>query len=69
MVKNLPANTGDAGFDLWVRKRREWQPILGLPKNGQPIFSSIFAREVPWTKEPGELQSMGSQKGPTRLSD
>ena len=55
MVKNLPANTGDAGFDLWVGKRREWQPILGLPKNGQPIFSSIFSREVPWTKEPGEL--------------
>ena len=23
--------------------------------------SSIFAREIPWTEEPGSLQSMGSQ--------
>ena len=29
LVKNLLANAGDAGFDLWVGKitwRREWQP-------------------------------------------
>ena len=29
MVKKLPANTGDNGFDCWVRKilwRRKWQP-------------------------------------------
>ena len=25
--------------------------------------SSIFAWEIPWTEEPGGLQSMGSQKG------
>ena len=24
--------------------------------------SSILAREIPWTEEPGELQSMGSQR-------
>ena len=24
--------------------------------------SSILALEIPWTKEPGELQSMGSQR-------
>ena len=24
--------------------------------------NSILAREIPWTEEPGELQSMGSQK-------
>ena len=31
VVKNLPADTGDAKFDLWVRKipwRRKWQPTL-----------------------------------------
>ena len=31
--------------------------------------SSILAWEVPWTEEPGGLQSMGSQKSPTQLSD
>ena len=30
--------------------------------------SSIFAWEIPWTEEPGELQSKGSQKSQTRLS-
>ena len=30
--------------------------------------SSILAWEVPWTEEPGGLQSMGSQKSQTRLS-
>ena len=31
--------------------------------------SSILAWEIPWTGEPGGLQSMGSQKSQTQLSD
>ena len=31
--------------------------------------SSILAWEIPWTEEPGGLQSMESQKSQTRLSD
>ena len=31
--------------------------------------SSILAWEIPWTEEPGRLQSMGSQKGWTWLSN
>ena len=31
--------------------------------------SSILALEIPWTEEPGGLQSIGSQKNWTRLSD
>ena len=27
--------------------------------------SSIFAWKIPWTEEPGRLQSMGSQKSQT----
>ena len=27
--------------------------------------SSILARRIPWTEEPGELQSMGSQESDT----
>ena len=31
--------------------------------------SSFLAWEIPWMEEPGRLQSMGSQKSKTRLSD
>ena len=31
--------------------------------------SSILPWEIPWTEEPGRLQSMGSQKSQTQLSD
>ena len=31
--------------------------------------SSTLAWKIPWTKEPSRLQSMGSQKSRTRLSD
>ena len=31
--------------------------------------SSILAWEIPWTEEPSGLQSMGSQKSRTQLSD
>ena len=31
--------------------------------------SSTLAWQIPWTEEPGGLQSMGSQRGWTRLSD
>ena len=49
------------GFNPWVRKipwRKKWQPN-----------SSILAWEIPWTGEPGGLQSMGSQKSWTWLSN
>ena len=55
VVKNLPANAGRRKrlrFHPWVGKipwRRIWQP-----------FST--SRESPWTEEPGELQSTGSQR-------
>ena len=33
------------------------------------ICSSILAWEIPWTEEPGKLQTMGLQKSRTWLSD
>ena len=30
---------------------------------------SALARKIPWTEEPGGLQSMGLQKSPIRLSE
>ena len=42
------------GFDPWVRK---------IPlEEGMVTHSSMLAWEIPWTEEPGELQSMGSQR-------
>ena len=31
-------------------------------RNGNPTHSSILAWRIPWTEEPGGLQSMGSQR-------
>ena len=32
------------------------------PGEGKATLSSILAWEIPWTEEPGRLQSMGSQR-------
>ena len=37
-------------------------------EKGMPTHSSILVWRIPWTEEPGELQSMGSQSR-IRLSD
>ena len=58
-VKNLPAMQ-ETQFDLWVGK-------IPLEKE-MATHSSIFAWRNTWTKEPGRLQSMGSQSQ-TQLSD
>ena len=31
-------------------------------KKGMATHSSVLAQEIPWTEEPGGLQSMGLQK-------
>ena len=41
---------------------------LGQEKE-MATHSSVPAWEIPWTEEPGGLQSMGSQKSQTRLND
>ena len=58
VVKNLPADTGDNGHD-WSLGHEDplGKEVL--------IYSSILAWEIPWTEEPGGLQSMGSQESDT----
>ena len=53
MVKNLPANAGEAG--LSPRSGRS-------PGGGNGNHSSILAEKIPWTEKLGGLQSGGSQK-------
>ena len=53
MVKNLP--------EMWETQ------VLSLGREdplekGMAIDSSILAWRIPWTEEPGEPQSMGSQR-------
>ena len=53
MVKNSPA------------MQETWVPSLGREdplKKGMATHSSILAWRIPWTEEPGGLQSMGSQR-------
>ena len=53
MVKNLPDNAGDTGS----------APGSGDPlKKGMASHSSILGWRIPWTEEPGGLQSMGLQE-------
>ena len=60
IVKNLPAMQ-----ETQVRFLG-WEDPL---EKGMATHSSILAWIIPQTKEPGGLQSMGSQKSWTQLSD
>ena len=55
MVKNQPANARDIkrrGFDPWE------DPLV----EEMSTRSSILAWRIPWTEEPGGLQSIGLQR-------
>jgi len=53
MVKNLPAMQ-----ETWVQSLDHENPLEKEMEN----HSSILAWRIPWTEEPGGLQSMGSQR-------
>ena len=44
--------------EMWVRPL-DWADPL---EKEMAAHSNILAWDIPWTEEPGELQSMGSQK-------
>ena len=53
MVKSLPAMQ-----ETWVWSLGQVDPL----EKGMATFSSILTWRIPWTEEPGGLQSMGSQR-------
>ena len=56
LVNNLHANAGDI-------KRLEVDPWVGqMPDEGMAAHSSILAWRIPWTEEPDEIKSIGSQR-------
>ena len=52
-VKNLPAMQ-----ETWVHSLHQEDPL----KKGMATHSSILVQRIPWTEEPGRLQSMGFQR-------
>ena len=52
-LKRLPSM-----WETWVRSQGREDPL----EKEMVTHSSILAWRIPWTEEPGELQSMGSQK-------
>ena len=60
VVKNLPGNAGDVRLTPGTGRS---------PKEEMTTHSSILAWEMPWTEEPGKLQSMGPQKSQALLND
>ena len=57
VVKNPPVNPQETE-ETWVRFLGQEDPL----EKGMVTNSSILAWTVPWTEEPGGLQSMGSQR-------
>ena len=57
MVKNLPA-----AQETQVGFLGQGDPL----EQGTVTHSSILAWEIPWTEEPGRLQSIGPQKSCTK---
>ena len=55
-VKNLPAMQETQ--EAWVQSRG-WEDLL---EKGMATHSSILAWRIPWTEEPGGLQSMVLQR-------
>ena len=53
MVKNLSATQ-----EMWVQSLGGEDPL----EKEMATHSSILAWKIPWTEEPGGLQSMGSQR-------
>ena len=60
VVKNPPTM-----HEMWVQSLDLEDPL----EKEMAFHSSILAWEIPWTEEPGGLQSMGFQKSRTGLSN
>ena len=59
VVKNLPANAGDLRDAVGSLGQED--PL----EEGMATHSSILAWRIPWTEEPGGLQSVESKESDT----
>ena len=58
VVKNLPVKQ-----ETWVQSLGQEDPL----EKEMAIHSCILAWKIPWTEQPGGLQSMGSQNSQTQF--
>ena len=56
VVKNLAVRAGDAGGTSLILG---WEDPL---EEEMATHSGFFTWKIPWTEDPGRLQSMGSQR-------
>ena len=56
VVKNVPVNAG------YIRDKDTIPGLVRSPEGGHGNRLHIFAWRIPWTKDPGGLQSIGSQR-------
>jgi len=56
VVKNLLANARAEG--AWIQSLGQEDPL----EEGMATHSSVLAWRIPWTEEPGRLQSIGSHR-------
>ena len=61
LVKNLPANAEEQ--ETWIGSL-DWED----PLEKEMVIHSSIAWEIPWTEEPGRVQSMGSQRAEDDLA-
>ena len=59
-------------YDTKTQTLEAWVPSWGWEdplEEGMAIHSSILARRIPWTEEPGRLESTGPQRVRHNCSD
>ena len=57
----LSGKESTAILETWVRSLGQEDPL----EKGMATHSSILSWKIPWTEEPGGLQSVGSQESDT----
>ena len=64
---DFPGGASSKEFACQCRRHKRWMRIWFLsqedpPEDGMATHSSNLAWEIPWTEEPGRLQSVGLQR-------
>ena len=64
---DFPGGASSKEFACQCRRHKRWMRIWFLsqedpPEDGMATHSSNLAWEIPWTEEPGRLQSVGTQR-------
>ena len=68
----FPGGTSGEELACQFRRLESWFRSLGQEdplEQGMVIISSILAWRIPWTEEPGGLQSIGSQSPTTEATN